>query len=351
MSQISRKHFGFTPDGHEASLFTLTNAGGMEVCITNYGGAITSLKVPDRAGALTDVVLGYETLAEYVRNPRFLGALIGRYANRIAQGRFTLGETTYQLVQNNGANHLHGGLKGFHRVVWDATDESGIGEAALRLSYLSVDGEEAYPGNLQVNVNYILFDNNELRIEYHARTDKDTIVNLTNHSYFNLAASGSILEHHLEINAEQFTPISPDLIPTGEIADVDDTPMDFRRSTPIGARIDAPFEQLGFVQGYDHNFVLRGSGAELRRAAKVYEPGSGRSLEVLTTQPGLQFYSGNFLDGSLSGKGGAVYHKHAGLCLETQHFPDSPNHPNFPSVVLRPGEEFNQIAVWRFTAE
>lgn len=351
INQISKQHFGFTPDGHEVYLYTLTNPSGMEVCITNYGGAITSLKVPDRKGNLGDVVLGYETLDEYVRHPRFLGALIGRFANRIALGKFTLNGTTYQLVQNNGPNHLHGGIKGFHRVVWDAAEEGGVYETALRLSYLSVDGEEAYPGNLQVNVNYILFQNNELRIEYHATTDKDTIINLTNHSYFNLAGSGSILEHQLELNAEQFTPIGPDLIPTGEIAEVDYTPMDFRRSTTIGERIDAPFEQLGFVRGYDHNFVLRDSDGMLRPAAKVYEPISGRVLEVLTTQPGLQFYSGNFLDGSLTGKGGMVYHKYAGLCLETQHFPDSPNHPNFPTTVLRRGEEFNQIAVFRFTVE
>jgi aldose 1-epimerase len=350
-NQISRKHFGFTPDGHEAYLYTLTNPGGMEVCITNYGGAVTSLKVPDRKGNLGDVVLGYETLDEYVRHPRFLGALIGRFANRLALGRFTLDDTPYQLVQNNGPNHLHGGIKGFHKVVWDATEEEGTDEVALRLSYLSVDGEEGYPGNLQVNVSYILFRNNELRIEYHATTDKDTIINLTNHSYFNLACSGHILEHQLELNAEQFTPVGPDLIPTGEISDVDQTPLDFRQSTPIGQRINAPFEQLAFVGGYDHNFVLRDSGGMLRLASKVYEPSSGRVLEVLTTQPGLQFYSGNFLDGSLTGKGGAVYQKHAGLCLETQHFPDSPNHPNFPTVVLRPGEEFKQIAVWRFSAE
>ena len=346
-NQILKEHFGFSPDGHEAYKYTLTNAAGMEVKITNYGGAIISIKVPDRNGKHGDVVLGYDTLDEYVRHPRFLGALIGRFANRIAQGVFTLNGTTYQLAQNNGHNHLHGGIKGFHKVVWEGrtVDE----DNALHLSYLSVDGEEGYPGNLHVTVTYSLTQENELRLDYEATADKDTIVNLTNHSYFNLACDGDILSHDLQINADQFTPVGPDLIPTGEILDVDDTPLDFRESTAIGARINQPFAQLDFAGGYDHNFVLRGSSGLLRPALTLYEPVSGRKLEILTTQPGIQFYSGNFLDGSLSGKSGVRYDKYAGLCLETQHFPDSPNHPKFPSTVLRPDEKLRETTVFAFS--
>lgn len=348
--QITKEHFGTSTDGHDVSIYTLSNGRGMVVRITNYGGAITSLSVPDRVGESHDVVLGYETLAEYVKNPRFLGALIGRFANRIALGKFSLNGVTYQLAQNNGANHLHGGIRGFNKVVWEAEHETAGGEAVLRLSYFSADGEENYPGNLHVNVNYALNPDNELRIEYRASTDKDTIINLTNHSYFNLAGSGNVLDHLMEINAEQLTPVGPDLIPTGELLDVDETPMDFRLATPIGERINQPYEQIGFVGGYDHNFVLRHPERGLRSAASIYEPSSGRRLEVLTTQPGMQFYSGNFLDGSLVGKGGMVYHKYAGLCLETQHFPDSPNHANFPSTVLRAGDEFTEVTVLRFSS-
>lgn len=346
--KINKSRFGSTPDGHEAFLYKLSNDRGMDLKITNYGGAITSLHVPDRHGEMADVVLGYETLEEYVKNPRFFGALIGRFANRIALGKFKLDDVEFQLIQNNGPNHLHGGLKGFDKVVWQAHEESTENEAAVRLSYLSKDGEEGYPGNLTVNVSYIVYRDNELRIEYHATTDKDTIINLTNHSYFNLAGTGDILNHQLMINAGQFTPTGPTLIPTGELLDVDDTPMDFRQATAIGLRIKEPYEQLGFVGGYDHNFVLQGLNGQLSLAAQVLEPSSGRVLEILTTQPGLQFYSGNFLDGSLVGKRGAIYNKYAGFCLETQHFPDSPNHANFPSTVLRAGEEFKQVAILRF---
>lgn len=343
--KLTTEHFGTTPDGQSVDLFTLTNDCGMEVRITNFGGAIVSLKVPDRNGQPGDVVLGYDTLDEYVRYPRFLGALIGRFANRIALGKFSLNGTTYQLDQNNGVNHLHGG-KGFHKVVWRAAAEEGDNEAIVRLHYLSVDGEDNYPGNLDVKVNYLLYPDNELRIEYQATTDKDTIINLTNHSYFNLAGGGTILDQEMLLNADQFTPVGSDLIPTGELADVGNTPMDFRQSTRIGKHINDDYEQLQFVNGYDHNFVLRGTG--LRLAARVLDPESGRTMEVLTTQPGVQFYSGNFLDGSLTGKGGAVYNKYAALCLETQHFPDSPNHLNFPSTMLRAGEEFNEVTVFRF---
>ena len=345
--KLTTEEFGTVPDGQVCDLFTLTNDHGMEVRITNFGGAIVSLKVPDRDGEPGDVVLGYDTLEEYVRHPRFLGALIGRFANRIALGRFTLNGSKYQLDQNNGVNHLHGG-KGYHKVVWQAEPEESNNEAIVRLRYLSVDGEDGYPGNLDVRVNYVLYPDNELRVEYHATTDKDTIINLTNHSYFNLAAGGTILDHEMLLNADKFTPVGSDLIPTGELADVANTPMDFRQPTPIGKRINDDYEQLKFVNGYDHNFVLSDPGAGLRRAARVRDPKSERVMEVLTTQPGIQFYSGNFLDGSLSGKRGWVYDKYAALCLETQHFPDSPNHPNFPSTVLRPDEEFNEVTVFRF---
>lgn len=348
--KISKEHFGTSPEGHDAFLYSLISEG-VEVRITNYGGAITAVNVPDKRGKPGDVVLGYETLAEYARNPRFLGALIGRCANRIAQGKFTLNGVTYQLVQNNGPNHLHGGIKGFDKVVWDASETVEDGQAVLRLRYFSRDGEEEYPGNLKVDVTYTLSDKHELEIEYQAVTDKPTIVNLTNHSYFNLAGTGTILNHELTLNADAFTPIGADLIPTGEIRDVEDTPMDFLNRTAIGKLIEDPYEQLAFAGGYDHNFVLRDFTGLMRRAASVYEPTSGRTLEVLTTQPGIQFYSGNFLDGTLKGKRGVGYEKHAGLCLETQHFPDSPNHPHFPTTVLKPGDEFRQKTVLRFGVE
>jgi aldose 1-epimerase len=344
--RINKTYFG-TIENREVALYTLIT-DGIEVSITNYGGAITSIKVPDRKGALGDVVLGYETLQEYVKNPRFLGALIGRSANRIAKGKFTLEGVTYQLAQNNGANHLHGGNRGFDKVAWEPHDEIEEDRAVLRLRYLSKDGEENYPGNLTANVSYVLTRERELRIEYHAVTDNPTIVNLTNHSYFNLAGTWTIRNHELTLNADAFTPVSSDLIPTGEIRKVDGTPMDFRESTPIGLRIDERYDQLGFTGGYDHNFVLNDSSGELRLAARAYDPASGRTLEVSTTQPGIQFYSGNFLDGSLTGKGGVVYQKYAGFCLEPQHFPDSPNHANFPTTVLLPGEEYEQVTTFRF---
>lgn len=345
--RITKTHFG-TTEGREVDLYSLISEG-IEVSITNYGGAITSIKVPDRNGKLGDVVLGYETLKEYVKNPRFLGALIGRSANRIALGKFTLDGVPYQLAQNNGANHLHGGTRGFDKVVWEASEEFEDDKAVLRLTYLSKDGEEHYPGNLTASVKYILSSERDLRIDYHAVTDKPTIVNLTNHSYFNLAGTWTIRDHELTLNADAFTPVGPDLIPTGEIRNVDGSPMDFRKQIPIGLRIGESYDQLGFTGGYDHNFVLNDSSGALRFAARAYDPSSGRTLEVLTTQPGIQFYSGNFLDGSLTGKGGVVYQKHAGFCLEPQHFPDSPNHSNFPSTVLLPGDEYKQTTVFRFS--
>jgi aldose 1-epimerase len=347
---LTSKPFGETPDGTPVTLYTLSNDHGLEVSIINYGGAITSIKVPDRDGSIGDIVLGYETLAEYVKNPRYLGCLVGRHANRLGLGKFSLNGVAYQLAQNNGANHLHGGPKGFDKKVWAAEAKQSHDSVVLHLSYVSLDGEENYPGTLSVNVKYVVTNKNELRIEYGASTDKDTIVNLTNHSYFNLAGNGNILGHEVTINADNFTPVSKELIPTGEIRQVDGTPMDFRKTKTIGAQINEPFDQLGFTGGYDHNFVLNSNGASMKLAARAHEPTTGRIVEVFTTQPGMQFYSGNFLDGSLTGKGGTVYNKYAGFCLETQHFPDSPNHENFPSTVLRVGEVYDQVTVYKFSS-
>ena len=327
------------PDGTEVFLYTLTSDLGVEASIINYGGAITSLKVPDRRGVFGDIVLGYETIDDYVTNPRYFGALIGRHANRIGRGKFSLNGVEYQLDQNNGVNHLHGGFNGFDKRVWDATEEQRSDSAVLHLSYVSKDGEEKYPGTVRAVVSYSLF-NDRLQIDYNATTDADTIVNLTNHSYFNLRGEGTILDHELTLNADGFTPVSEDLIPTGEIRAVEGTPMDFRRGKKIGAEIG---EVAG---GYDHNFVLND-----RLGARLYEESTGRVLEILTTQPGMQFYSGNFLDGSLVGKNGMVFHKYTGLCLEPQHFPDAPNHENFPSTVLRAGEEYKQATVFKFSID
>ena len=332
------------PDGVEVDLYTLTNDQGIEASIITYGGAITSLNVPDRDGVLGDIVLGYETLDDYVRNPRYFGALIGRHANRIGMGKFSLNGVEYQLPQNNGVNHLHGGFHGFDKRVWDASDDGIV----LRLIYLSKDGEESYPGNVTAEVTYRLLEN-KLSIDYRASTDADTIVNLTNHSYFNLKGEGTILDHELTLNADSFTPVSSDLIPTGEIRSVEATPMDFRKGKAIGSEIREPYDQLGFTGGYDHNFVLNDYDGTLRTVGRLYEASTGRVLEILTTQPGMQFYSGNFLDGSLVGKKGIAYQKYTGLCLEPQHFPDAPNHSNFPSTVLRPGEEYKQATEFRFS--
>ncbi|HEV2835752.1 MAG TPA: aldose epimerase family protein [Pyrinomonadaceae bacterium] len=337
---ITSQKFG-TTDDQEVSLYTLTNEHGLEVSITNYGAAVVSLMAPDRNGKFGDVVLGYETLEEYVRNPRYFGGLIGRHANRIGRGKFSLNGASYQLTQNNGVNHLHGGLRGFDKRVWNVIGVVDDDRKILRLGYLSRDGEEGYPGNLSAAVTYKLLPDNELEIEYRATTDRDTIVNLTNHSYFNLAGKGTILDHELTLHADSFTPVSNELIPTGEIKAVENTPMDFRSSKAIGT-------DLSSAGGYDHNFVLRDFEG-LRPAARLFEPTTGRVLEILTTEPGIQFYSGNFLDGSLIGKGGAVYHKYAGLCLEPQHFPDAPNHVNFPSTVLRPGEVYKHTSIYRFS--
>jgi len=335
------------PDGVDVYLYTLTNDRGLEVAVMTYGGAITSLKVPDRHGTFGDIVLGFDTLEEYVGNPRYFGALIGQYANRIGRGRFSLNGDDYQLGQNNGVNHLHGGFRGFDKRVWNARDEVKDDSAVLHLSYFSADGEENYPGNLNAYVDYTLRAN-ELSIAYRATTDRETIVNLTNHSYFNLKGDGTILDHELTLHADSFTPVANDLVPTGEIRSVEGTPMDFRKGRTIGSQIDGDYDQLAFTGGYDHNFVLNDWNGMLRPVARLHEPTTGRVLEILTTQPGIQFYSGNFLDGSYRGKDGFVYEKYAGLCLEPQHFPDAPNHPNFPSTVLRPGEGYKQTTVLRF---
>lgn len=351
---IVRKAFGKTPEGKAVELYTLTNRNGMEASITTYGGIVVSLTAPDRNGQYADVVLGFDQLEGYLAGHPYFGALVGRYGNRIAKGKFTLDGKEYTLAVNNGENHLHGGLKGFDKAVWQARGSINKTGVKLALNYTSADGEEGYPGNLAVEVAYTLTDNNELKIEYSATTDKPTPVNLTNHSYFNLAGQGSgdILGHELMIAADRFTPVDKGLIPTGELRPVEGTPFDFRKPTAIGARIEQDDEQLKFGGGYDHNFVLtkRQEGA-LELAASVYEPKSGRLMEVSTTEPGIQFYCGNFLDGKNVGKGGKVYNFRNGLCLETQHFPDSPNKPQFPSVILKPGKKYATTTVYKFSAK
>jgi aldose 1-epimerase len=329
----------------------------MEVTITNFGGRIVSLKVPDRRGKSDDVVLGFDSLQGYLgdndHNPYF-GAIVGRYANRIAKGKFTLDGHTYTLPINNAPNSLHGGNKGFDRRVWEAAESSDGAGQHLRLHYVSKDGEEGYPGNLDVTVVYTLpADRNELRIEYAATTDKDTVLNLANHSYFNLAGQGEgdILGHEIMIEAGRFTPVDSTLIPTGKLQPVAGTPFDFTKPHAIGERINAADEQLKYGRGYEHNFVLNGTAGRMRLAARVREPKSGRVLEVLTDQPGLQFYTGNFLDGTIKGKGGKTYAHRGAFCLETQHYPDSPNHQQFPSTELKPGQRFHSETVFRFSAE
>jgi len=339
---IMKDHFGTTGQ-KEVFLYTLTNGNGITVKITNYGCIITSILVPDKNGRMGDIVLGYDSLNGYIANSPYFGAIVGRYANRIAKGSFILGGKRYQLAVNNGHNSLHGGLKGFDKVVWDAREITDSTSVALELTYLSRDGEEGYPGNLRVKVTYTLDNKNELTTLIEAETDKPTPVNLCNHTYFNLGeADSSILGHMLTINADRFTEVNDELIPTGKLPVVHGTPMDFNNPTEVGARI-------GQVKGgYDHNYVLNKKAGELSVAAKMYDPRTGRQVEVLTTQPGVQFYSGNFLDGTLHGKGGKVYKQHYGLCLETQHFPDSPNQPSFPNTILKPGEKFSEKTIYRF---
>ncbi len=348
--KMTREPFGKTAEGAPVDLFTLSNSRGLRVAITNYGGIIVSLFTPDREGRPGDIVLGFDRLEDYLKGHPYFGAIIGRYGNRIAGGRFVLDGVEYKLARNNGENHLHGGLVGFDKKVWRPRDWSDAEGEHLELRYTSPDGEEGYPGNLQVTVTYTLNEQNQLRIDYFASTDKPTVVNLTNHSYFNLAGEGDILGHVLRINADHFTPVDAGLIPTGELRPVKGTPFDFTEPVAIGARIEQDDEQLRFGRGYDHNFVLRGGGGSLAEAAEVYEPKTGRVLRVFTTEPGMQFYTGNFLDGSLKGKYGRIYARRTGFCLETQHFPDSPNKPQFPSTVLRPGQTYRSTTIFEFSA-
>jgi aldose 1-epimerase len=344
---VTSHTFGKTADGRPVTMFVLTNANGLELRAMTYGGIITAIKAPDRSGTMGDIVLGFDRLDDYLKEHPYFGVIVGRYGNRIAGGRFVLDGRSYTLAKNNGPHHLHGGRKGFDKFVWDAV--ASTGGAAVTFSRRSPDGEEGYPGTLEVRVGYTLTDRNELIVEYHATTDKPTPVNLTQHTYFNLTADASdILGHELMIRADRFTPVDDGLIPTGELARVEGTPFDFRRATVVGARINEGHEQLVRGKGYDHNFVLNRSGDSLEPAARVVEPKSGRTLEVATTEPGVQFYTGNFLDGTIRGKRGRAYTRRMGFCLETQHFPDSPNQAAFPSTVLRPGEEYSSKTVFTF---
>jgi aldose 1-epimerase len=348
---VTREVFGRMPDGKVAYLYTLTNGHGMTVKITNYGGIIKNLIVPDRKGKEGDVVLGFDTLKEYVKgNVPYFGALIGRYGNRIAKGHFKLDGKTYTLPINNGPNSLHGGIKGFDKRLWDSKIIKTSSGEALQLTYLSKNGEEGYPGNLKATVVYSLLPNNTLKIDYKATTDKDTVLNLTNHSYFNLngEGKGTILKHMMMLNANEITPTDSTLIPTGKFMAVKGTPYDFRKPVAIGARINAKNTQLKYGQGYDINYVLNHHGDSLQLAAQVYSPKSGREMTIYTTQPGIQFYSGNVLYVK-KGKGGVTYPKRYGFALETQHYPDSPNHPNFPTTTLKPGQVYHQVTELRFS--
>ncbi len=350
-ANIDVKAFGQTPDGKQVRLYSLRNANGLTADIMTYGAIVVSLKTPDSKGRMADIVLGYDNLQDYVKNSPYFGAIVGRYGNRIAKGKFKLDGAEYTLATNNNANHLHGGIKGFDKVVWDDKPVQRPDAVGVRLSYLSKDGEEGYPGNLKATVTYLLTNANELRIEYEATTDKATPVNLTHHGYFNLTGGQrDILGHVLTLNADKFTPVDDGLIPTGELTAVKDTPMDFTKATAIGARIANEYEQLKFGGGYDHNWVLNKSGKGMTLAARVSEPTTGRVMEIHTAEPGIQFYSGNFLDGTITGKGGKVYQHRWGFCLETQHYPDSPNKPNFPSTILRPGEKYETVTMYRFSA-
>jgi aldose 1-epimerase len=345
-TSVTKQPFGHTADGTGVDIYTLTD-GKVEVRITNYGGIIVSLRTPDRAGKLDDIVLGYDSLDRYIAKTAYFGAIIGRYANRIAGGTFQLDGNVYHVPKNDGDNSLHGGIRGFDKVVWRAQEVVD----GVELTYASPDGDQGFPGTLTTTVRYTLYEG-ALRIEYSATTDKDTVLNLTNHSYFNLAgqANGEVLKHIVQINGAKFTPVNSDLIPTGELKSVEGTPFDFRKPHAIGERINEKDQQLHFGIGYDQNFVLDHPAGELSLAAEVYEPTTGRILRVLTTEPGIQLYSGNHLDGSITGKQGRVYKPRVALCLETEHFPDSPNHPSFPSTELKPGQKFHSVTVYEFSA-
>lgn len=350
--KLSTEPFGKMPDGAPITRYTLQNDHDITVAMINFGGIITTLQTPDRDGQVDDIVLGFDTLQEYIEHNPFFGCIAGRYANRIANGRFALDGVIHQLATNNGPNHLHGGLRGFDKVVWEATGAQAANEVSVQLHYLSPDGEENYPGTLSVTVTYTLNNQNQLIVNYRVTTDQPTILNLTNHTYFNLAGSGSILDHQIHIDADRYTPVSESLIPTGELADLTNTPFDFRTARSIGERINHSHEQLRFGGGYDHNWVLNSSSATntgaITATITVTEPTSGRRLDVATTQPGVQFYTGNMMPDRLPGKDGQLYSKRTGFCLETQHFPDSPNQPHFPSTLLRPGETFNETTTFTF---
>ena len=353
LNTIKRESFGTTSDGQPVDLYTLSNSSGTELRVTNYGGIIVALRVGDRNGKLADIVLGHDELKGYFSNSPYFGAIVGRYANRIAGGKFKLDGAEYHLATNNGPNSLHGGLKGFDQAVWNTSTSSGSDGDTVAFSYTSKDGEEGYPGNVQIKVSYTLTKHNELIVDYVATTDKATPINLTQHTYFNLQGegAGNVLRHEIRLNAEHYTPVDKSLIPTGEILTVKGTPLDLTSPTAIGAHIDSTFDQMALARGYDHNYVINRTNDSLQFAARVREPISGRVLEVYTTEPGIQFYTGNFLDGSIKGKQGHVYQQRSGFCLETQHYPDSPNHSNFPSTILRPGTTFHSTTKYRFLVD
>ncbi len=350
MQNIQKTIFGALPDGSEADLYILKNAAGMEVRISNYGGTITYWSAPDRQGQFADITLGCDSLNGYLKGVPYFGALVGRFGNRIADGRFTLDGKEYTLAQNNGPNALHGGIKGFDKVLWEAMPAGGE-EPQLKLRYVSADGEEGFPGTLTTEVTYTLRKDNALAIDYMATTDQPTVVNLTNHAYFNLSGNmrTDVLEHEITIQADRFLPVDQTLIPTGELRPVSGTPFDFTTAKTIGADIGANDQQIQFGGGYDHCWVFTDSSKNLKQAATVYEPASGRVMEVLTTEPATQFYTGNFLDGTVTGKDGIAYQHRSGFCLETEHYPDAPNQPSFPSTVLRPGETYTSTTVYKFT--
>ena len=349
VSNLSQHEWGSLPTGQPVELFTLRNARGIEASIITLGGRLVTLKTPDREGKLADIVLGFDSLAEYVAKNPYFGALVGRYANRIEDGQFAIDGHLYSLAKNNGPNSLHGGTEGFDKRIWHSEPQSDSDSMSLVLTYESQDGEEGFPGRLETRATYRLSDDDTLSIHYRATTDKPTVLNLTNHSYFNLGGqgSGTVVDHEVMINADTFTPVNEHLIPTGELRTVVNTPFDFQAPRRVGEQIDSADEQITLAHGYDHNFVIKGEG--MRLAARAVHPFSGRSLEVHTTQPGLQFYTGNHLSDNLSGKVGAVYNFRSGFCFETQHFPDSPNQPSFPNVVLRPGLKYHQVTVFKFS--
>ena len=352
-AMITKSLFGTLSDGREVHLFTLKNTKGVEVGITNFGATVTSIIVPDKSGKMEDVVLGYDSLEGFVNDKSYLGVIVGRYGNRIGKGKFSIDGKNFQVTVNDGENHLHGGALGFHKVLWEAKAIESDSAPAVQLTYVSKDGEDGYPGTVTIKVTYTLTSGNELKMDYEGTTDKPTILNPTNHAYFNLTGNptNTILEHQLQIDADSTTPVVKGLITTGEFASVTNTPFDFRTATAIGARINDNNEQLKLAGGYDHNWVLKNYDGKVRKVGELYEPKSGRLLIYYTDQPGLQFYSGNFLDGSIKGKKGISYQYRTGLCLEAQHYPDSPNKPQWPSVVLRPGETYKQTTVYKFSTK